>query len=153
MGEKNDVHKGYLCSHRKPWFSMEKGNIAPILASVFSRDSTRFILNQAHTLNLAAFHGVYPNFDDELMTKALLCYFNSGICGEIQVIARREYGGGLHKFEPKDLEKLLVLDVTKLKKPDLELLANLFDNLCISKDPEHLKSEMDIVIRKIISKL
>jgi adenine-specific DNA-methyltransferase len=152
-GEENDIHKGYLCSHRKPWFSMEKRNVAPILASVFSRSNTKFILNQTHALNLAAFHGIYPNFDDELMNKALLCYLNSGICEEIQVTARREYGGGLHKFEPKDLEKLLVLDVTKLNKSDLKLLANLFDSLCISKDPEQLKSEIDIVIRKIMSKL
>ena len=151
IGEKNNVHKKYLCSHRQPWFSMEQRKIAPILASVFNRTSTRFILNQAKALNLAAFHCVYPNFDDDLMTKSLLCYLNSGICAEIQVTARREYGGGLHKFEPKDLEKIPVLDVTKLQKHDLELLANLFDSLCISKNPKQIKSQMDIAINKIIS--
>ena len=149
FGEQTKVHERYLCSHRKPWFSMERGKPAPILALVFNRENVRFVLNEADILNLTAYHGIYLNFDDELMTKALLCYLNSDTCGEIQRTARREYGGGLHKFEPGDLEKLLVIDVTKLKKPELKEMAVLFDELCLNNNKK-IKEKIDSTIKQII---
>jgi len=115
-GEEIKVHKRYLCAHRKPWFSMEKGSVAPILATVFSRDRMRFIYNQAKCLNLVAYHGIYLNFDNELMIKALLCFLNSDICKKIQTIKRREYGGGLHKFEPGDMEFFASFRCYKIKR-------------------------------------
>lgn len=153
-GEKLEVHKRFLCAHRKPWYSMEKGHVAPILATVFSRNKMRFIHNKAECLNLAAYHGIFLNFEDEMMIKALLCYLNSGISEDVQVIKRREYGGGLHKFEPGDLEVFPVLDVTKLNKDDLKILANLFDELCKqvgTKDENSIKKTIDSVILRILS--
>ena len=149
FGEQSKVHERYLCSHRKPWFSMERGKAAPILALVFNRENVRFVLNEADILNLTAYHGIYLNFDDKLMTKALLCYLNSDICAEIQKTARREYGGGLHKFEPGDLEKLLVIDVTELKKSDLTILSSLFDKFCVASN-DVVKKEIDVELKRII---
>lgn len=153
QGEKMKVHEGYLCAHRKPWFSMEKGKVAPILATVFHRDNVRFILNKAQALHLAAYHGVYPNFDDEMMIKALLCYLNSDICGEMQIISRREYGGGLHKFEPRDLEKMLVIDITKLDRIDIIILAKLFENLCEkNSDEQKIRENINFELKRILLK-
>ena len=149
FGEKQKVHERYLCAHRKPWYSMEKGEAPKILASVFSRDAVRFVLNEAKVLNLTAYHGVYLTFDDEQMVKALLCFLNSNISAEIQTVSRREYGGGLHKFEPGDLEKLLVLDVTKLKKSQIKKLAGLFDELSKKSDGEILE-KIDSAIKEVI---
>lgn len=152
-GEEMKVHDGYLCAHRKPWFSMEKGKVAPILATVFHRDNVRFILNKAKAFHLAAYHGVYPNFDDEIMIKALLCYLNSDICGEMQIISRREYGGGLHKFEPRDLEKMLVIDITKLDRNDVIILAKLFDNLCEkNSDEKKVRENINFELKRILLK-
>ena len=154
-GEKLGADQRYLTRHRKPWYSMEKGKVAPILATVFSRSRMRFILNKTDCVNLAAFHGIYPNFQDEVMVKALLAYLNSNLCKDVQTIKRREYGGGLHKFEPKDLEKLPVLDVTKLSRDDLERLSRLFDELCRSarisaSDEEKVKTTIDTELRRIL---
>ena len=149
FGEKEKVHERYLCAHRKPWYSMERGKAPEILASVFSRDAVRFVLNEAKVLNLTAYHGVYLTFDDEQMIKALLCFLNSNISAEIQTVSRREYGGGLHKFEPGDLEKLLVIDVTKLKKSQIKKLAGLFDELLKKSDDEVLE-KIDSAIKEII---
>jgi adenine-specific DNA-methyltransferase len=154
-GESMGVHQRYLTRNRRPWFSMEKGKVAPILATVFSRNRMRFILNKTNCLHLTAFHGIYPNFDDMTLIKALLAFLNSNLCSEIQAVMRREYGGGLHKFEPSDLEKLLVLNVTTLSAEDAKKLADLFDKLCSSarssvKDEEKIKNQIDTELRKIL---
>ena len=82
-----------------------EGKDPPILATVFSRTRMRFALNKTDCLHLTAFHGVYPEFQSEVMRKALLAYLNSNLGKDIQVIKRREYGGGLrasnHAFRRK----------------------------------------------------
>ncbi len=128
-GESLGVHERYLPSHRSPWYSSEGQEPAPILAMVFSRERMRFVYNEANLLTLTAYHCVYPYSQEELTIKALLAYLNSGLCSKVQELMRREYGGGLHKFEPRDLEELLVLDVTSLPFENRKRLADLFDKL------------------------
>jgi adenine-specific DNA-methyltransferase len=155
-GEKIKANQRYLTQHRSPWYSMEKREPAKILATVFHRERMRFILNEAGVRNLTAFHCIYPKFDNILMVKALLAYLNSDLCKQIQTIKRREYGGGLHKFEPKDLENIPTLDVTKLSISDLESLASAFDELCITfrkgADETPVRRKIDSILRYIILK-
>ena len=129
-GERRGIDKRYLCMHRTPWYSTEARQPAPILATVFSRDNMRFVHNKAGCLNLAAYHGVYPRYSAAKMVKALLCYLNSGYCMSVQKAARREYGDGLHKFEPGDLLQLPVLPVSRLDAQVVSELALLFDGMC-----------------------
>ena len=156
-GEKIEADKRYLTKHRFPWYSMEKREPAKILATVFHREKMRFILNRANVRNLTAFHCVYPKFENITMIKALLAYLNSDLCKDIQTIKRREYGGGLHKFEPKDLENIPALDVTRLSKDYLENLASMFDRLCSAsrgkKEENQIRRELDELLRQIISKI
>ena len=129
-GERRGIDGRYLCRHRTPWYSTEKRGAAPILATVFSRSNMRFVHNKAGCLNLAAYHGVYPRYGGAGRIKALLCYLNSGLCASVQRGARREYGGGLHKFEPGDLLGLPVLPVSRLGAGAVSELARLFDGMC-----------------------
>jgi adenine-specific DNA-methyltransferase len=137
---------------------MEKKAPAPILATVFSRKKMRFIYNKARALNLAAFHCIYPNFKQETMVKALLAYFVSDISRELMTIQRRVYGGGLYKFEPRDLENIPVIDVTKLDQSLVTYLANLFDDFVKAEknsDEERIKKikkEIDKIIGEIFQK-
>lgn len=155
-GEKIKADKRYITKHRSPWYSMEKREPAKILATVFHRESMRFVLNNANIRNLTPFHCVYPKFDDIVMIKALLAYLNSDLCREIQTIKRREYGGGLHKFEPKDLEDIPSLDVTRLSRVDVENLASMFDRLCFTfrqkEEENQIRRELDDLLRQVISK-
>jgi adenine-specific DNA-methyltransferase len=155
-GEKLRADQRYLTKHRSPWYSMEKREPAKILATVFHRERMRFILNNANVRNLTAFHCVYPKFDDVVKIKALLAYLNSDLCKQIQTIKRREYGGGLHKFEPRDLENIPVLDVTKLNSEDLSSLASAFDELCITfrkgEDETPIKRKLETILKSIIFK-
>ena len=154
-GEELEVNQRYLTRHRKPWYSMERRRPAKILAMVFHRKMMRFILNSANVRNLTAFHCVYPKFDNITMIKALLAYLNSDLCKEIQVIKRREYGGGLHKFEPKDLENIPTLDVTCLDKNELEFLASMFDKLSFTsrrrEDETQIQKLLNDFLKSVIS--
>jgi adenine-specific DNA-methyltransferase len=154
-GQQLKVHQRYLTRYRNPWYSMEKREPAPILATVFHRRRMRFVLNSANVRNLTAFHCVYPKFTDQVMIKALLAYLNSDLCKELQIIKRREYGGGLHKFEPRDLESIPTLDLSRLSKDNLEFLASMFDKLCSSfrkgEDETRIKKELDSFLRSLIA--
>jgi adenine-specific DNA-methyltransferase len=156
-GEQDQVgaNQRYITKHRSPWYSMEKRLPAKILATVFHRKEMKFILNSANVRNLATFHCVYPKFKDTRMVKALLAYLNSNLCREIQIVKRREYGGGLHKFEPSDLENIPTLDITRLELTDVDLLASLFDVLCLelnNRDREkEIRNELDAVLQHLIA--
>lgn len=39
---------------------------------------------------------------------------------------RREYGNGLHKFEPNDINKALMVDLDKISKTDEEQILSLY---------------------------
>lgn len=158
-GKSLGVDKRYLTLHRKPWYSMERKKSAPILATVFSRKKMRFIFNKVEALNLAAFHCIYPNFEDEKMIKALLAYFVSDISKELMTIERRVYGGGLYKFEPRDLENIPVIDVARLDLSTLARLANLFDNFVNAekhndeRGEKKAKEEINMIVKEIIETL
>ena len=129
-GERRGIDRGYLCRHRTPWYSTEVRDPAPILATVFSRDNMRFVHNRAGCLNLASHHCIYPRYGDSARVRALLCYLNSLHCMSAQGEVRREYGNGLHKFEPGDLKQLPVLPVSRLGAGAVSELARLFDGMC-----------------------
>ncbi len=148
-GKKLNVHKRFLTSKRSPWYSMEKREMAPVLATVFSRERMRFILNDADVLNLASFHGIYPAFRDRKQVKAFLAYLNSHFCSNQMTLQKRTYGGGLDKFEPRDLMEILVLDVTSLNENIVHELADLFDKLCLTKT-ESEEREVKIKIDELV---
>lgn len=156
-GEQIGANQRYLTKHRFPWYSMERKEPAKVLATVFHRKEMRFILNNTNARNLAAFHCVNPRFDEVVMVKALLAYLNSDLCRESQTTTRREYGGGLHKFEPRDLEHIPTLDITSLSKKDIESLASLFDELSSNfrnkEKEQEVRRKLDEFLLQLISKL
>jgi adenine-specific DNA-methyltransferase len=156
-GEGLGIPARYLPRHRKPWYSSEKQEPAGILATVFSRRKMRFVRNEANVRALTAFHCVYPRFADITTVKAFLAFLNSSLCLKVQEVMRREYGGGLHKFEPGDLEQLPVLDVTALPEKDRKVLAGLFDELTKKArqgaDETEVKSRVDFELTRIMNRM
>lgn len=153
-GECEGVNDRYLCAHRLPWYSMERRMAAPILSTTFSRDNMRFVHNKAGCLNLASYHGIYPRFDDTDILEALLCYLNSDLCMTIQKRARREYGNGLHKFEPRDLLELPTMPITEIGKKDVLSMASLFRRMVKSGARENsVRDEINDTVWEIASSL
>jgi adenine-specific DNA-methyltransferase len=126
-GEDEQIHKRYLTSKRNPWYSMEKREKAPIWAGVFSRDGVKFILNKTDCLNLTTFHAIYPNFNDKNKLLFLVAFLNSDHCRELMKREMRSYGGGLNKFEPKDLENIYIPDINKIPQKKINEIASVFE--------------------------
>src|SRR5690606_11148243 len=110
-GEREGLPQRYLLAARRPWYRMEQRQPAPIWAAVFGRRGLRFLLNEAGVYHLTTFHGIYPHDARPQFAKALAAVLNSSIVQQRARQQQRVYGGGLRKFEPRDLLELEVPDV------------------------------------------
>jgi adenine-specific DNA-methyltransferase len=118
-GVDEGIDKKFLTSSRSPWYSLEKRPPSPIWVSVFNRNGLKFIRNEANISNLTTFHCIYPNqtnlfsnFDIDL----LFAYLLTNVAKQIFDDNRREYGNGLKKFEPNDINKAQMLNLELLDK-------------------------------------
>jgi hypothetical protein len=115
MGVKTGIHKGYICSHRTPWYMQEKRPACMFLCAYMGRQDSkrgapfRFILNHSKATATNAYHMLYPRpqlqkaleANPQLATviwQALNTISQDSLIGEGRV-----YGGGLHKMEPREL--------------------------------------------------
>ena len=126
IGEKTGIDKKYLTACRTPWYSLENRPPSPIWVSVFNRSGLKFVRNEANISNLTTFHCVYPvqsSLFDNVNIDILFAYLLTDVAREIFEDNRREYGNGLQKFEPNDLNKAMMLDLTLLdKKTENEIM-------------------------------
>jgi adenine-specific DNA-methyltransferase len=60
------------------------------------------------------FHSLYLNLFSAPKTDLLFAYLLTDVCRHIFEDNRREYGNGLQKFEPNDINKSLMLDLERL---------------------------------------
>lgn len=116
IGLKTGIHQKYLTSKRNPWYLIENRPPAPIWVGVFNRNGIKFVRNEAGISNLTTFHCIYPlnNLFNNIETDLLFAYLLTDIAKQIFNDNRREYGDGLKKFEPNDLNNALMLDLSIL---------------------------------------
>lgn len=128
IGESQGVHHKFLTSRRKPWFILENRPPAPIWVSVFNRNKVRFIRNEAAIHNLTTFHCVYLklNLFQNINIDLLFAYLQTNLAAEIFSDNRREYGNGLKKFEPNDLNNGKILDLSILSQNEEKSILQLF---------------------------
>lgn len=128
LGVKQEVNKKYLTSKRNPWFILENRPPAPIWVSVFNRNRVKFIRNEAQIYNLTTFHCIYLKNDlfNSIDVDILFAYLQTDIAQEIFNDNRREYGDGLKKFEPNDLNNGLMLDLSLLSDSEQSTIKELY---------------------------
>lgn len=132
-GESEGVSRRYIPSHREPWYSSESVRPAPVLFTYMGRRRPRFVVNESGALNLNNLHGVTPSkefLEDPIRLRALLAVANAQMMLEDPARHGRTYGGGLTKFEPKEVENLPLPDLGRYRRMDLLKLARKFDELC-----------------------
>ncbi len=128
-GENEEINKRFLTASRTPWYSLENRKPAPIWVSVFNRTGLRFIRNEANISNLTSYHCVYPKqtslffgIDIDL----LFAYLLTDTAKQIFEDNSRQYGNGLQKFEPNDLNKGMMLDLGLLSKQTQNKILDLY---------------------------
>lgn len=126
-GIKRGVNKGYICSHRPLWYFCEDRKPAPFVIPYMGRgDSSkkmfRFILNKTRAITTNVYLLLYPkdNYskcltDINLLNKVWKTL--NEVTSEQFAINGREYGGGLHKLEPKELLNINVPALSSLLQP------------------------------------
>jgi len=97
--------KSYVASNRKAWWSVGLRKAAPILATYMARRPPAFVLNSGAARHINVAHGLYPRepMDEERM-KHLVEFLST----RVLMSEGRTYAGGLTKFEPREMERLLV---------------------------------------------
>ena len=128
-GETQGINKRFLTASRTPWYSIENRPPAPIWVSVFNRNGLRFIRNEANISNLTTFHCIYPskeNLFDSINPDLLFAYLLTDVAKQIFEDNSREYGNGLQKFEPNDINKAQMLDLKRLNGINEKRILDLY---------------------------
>jgi hypothetical protein len=97
--------KGFIARNRKAWWSVGLRPPAPILATYMARRPPAFVRNLADARHINVAHGLYPREPlSEPVLRALAEYLSRSVSTD----HGRTYAGGLTKFEPREMERLLV---------------------------------------------
>ena len=99
------AHDGYIARARRAWWSVGLRPPAPILATYMARRPPAFIRNEVGARHINISHGLYPRTElpDDVLTRLVL-----GLRRSVSVDDGRTYAGGLTKFEPREMERLLI---------------------------------------------
>ena len=124
-GKTTGIHETYLASKRRPWYSQEKRPPAPFVCTYMGRTRNgkkpfRFIWNKSSATAANVYLLLYPkpalaaalNETPELYS-AVFDHLRS-IETDAFVDEGRVYGGGLHKVEPKELERVPIQGLADL---------------------------------------
>jgi hypothetical protein len=95
----------FIARHRKKWWSVGLREAAPILATYMARRPPIFVRNLADARHINIAHGLYPR---ETLTDEQLSALAAYLSTNVSLQDGRTYAGGLTKFEPKEMERLLV---------------------------------------------
>lgn len=119
LGISRQVHEGFLCRNRTPWYRQDKRQPAPFLCTYMGRmtddrsgNPFRFIINHSRAVTPNVYLNIYPknHLSHMIETKPDLKYIIWRCLQSIpldQLIGEgRVYGGGLYKLEPKELGNL-----------------------------------------------
>jgi adenine-specific DNA-methyltransferase len=124
-GEEKNIHQKFLTKNRTPWYALEKREVSKIWVSVFGRKGLKFIWNTSECKNLTCFHSFYPTEFGKKYLNILFIYLNTKFARTLFDHEKREFGNGLEKFEPNDINKSLILDFEILTKEDVSELQKL----------------------------
>ena len=109
---KAGVDQGYIAAHRRAWWSVGLAAPAPILATYMARRPPAFVINAARARHINIAHGLYPRQELDRHTLSRL----AGALRTGTVLGQgRVYAGGLTKFEPREMERLMVPDLSMLR--------------------------------------
>jgi adenine-specific DNA-methyltransferase len=149
------VDKRFLPSVRNPWYAMENRPPSPIWVSVFNRNGLRFVRNEAMASNLTTFHCIYLAPAAAGKADLLFAYLLTDMAAQLFNDNRREYGNGLQKFEPNDINNANMVDLDLINGQDLQAILDLykaFRQTALDKKPDaSLLAQMNGIFHNLFS--
>lgn len=103
--KKEGVPSGYVARHRKAWHAINLYEPAPILCTYMARRAPAFVRNAVGARHINIAHGIYPR---QTMSEAELDQLVRRLTASVGVENGRTYAGGLTKFEPGELERIVL---------------------------------------------
>jgi hypothetical protein len=103
--KRHGVHLGYVASRRRAWWSVGLRTPAPILATYMARRPPAFVCNVVNARHINIAHGLYPR---EPLPGTVLERLARYLSSFTSMQDGRTYAGGLTKFEPREMERILV---------------------------------------------
>jgi hypothetical protein len=105
------AHESYIATHRRAWWSVGLRAPAPILCTYMARRPPAFVRNLAGVRHINIAHGLYPRAP---LDGPALAAITAWLRRHAGTAGGRIYAGGLVKFEPKELERLLLPPISCL---------------------------------------
>lgn len=102
---------GYIATNRKAWYSVGLREPAPILTTYMARRAPAFVRNYVDARHINIAHGIYPR---EPVSGGILDRLAEYLRRTVSVTQGRTYAGGLTKFEPREMERILIPDLDRL---------------------------------------
>ncbi|MGB0065644.1 MAG: hypothetical protein WBP85_14475 [Terracidiphilus sp.] len=112
LAKRLGADQSYIARNRKPWWSVGLRQPAPILATYMARRPPAFVRNIAHARHINIAHGIYPRVP---MSPKMLDLLSRLLSSAATVSDGRTYAGGLTKFEPKEMERILIPNPMEMK--------------------------------------
>jgi len=96
---------GSVCKSRSDWFAVPQKR-PPVVATYMGRGLPAFALNPGGMPTVNVVHGLYPKVDlDDDQLRGLVNFLSTGVQ---HGSSGRTYQGGLRKYEPSEMEQILV---------------------------------------------
>lgn len=105
LGEQKEIHTGYKCSIRDPWYEVPSVWIPHGFLFRQIYDFPRVVLNQADATSTDTIHRFTAKSDDPELVIANTYTWLTAASAEIE---GRSYGGGVLELEPTEAERLLL---------------------------------------------
>jgi len=109
--KKMEADESYVAKHRRSWWAVQLRAPAPILCTYMARRAPAFVRNFAGARHVNIAHGLYPI---EPLSDELLMAITRHLNATASVSSGRVYAGGLIKFEPGEVSRLHVPDLSML---------------------------------------
>jgi hypothetical protein len=106
------AHQTYTAKAKRAWWSVGLRPPAPILCTYMARQAPTFVRNLAGAMHINIAHGLYPRV---AMSSAELDAYAKFLRENVCKSEGRTYAGGLTKFEPKEIERILVPCLDKIR--------------------------------------
>jgi len=149
LGEDQNIHKRFLTRNRDPWYALEKREKSFLWACVFGRSGLKFIWNNSNCRNLTCFHAFYPTVFGKKYLHILFIYLYTKLSKQLIDLEKREFGAGLGKYEPNDINRSYILNFDKLNDKQINRLTILQKNFINNSQNSTFIDEAETIFRNI----